>query len=485
MIFLSNILNDFEKWILQSVVISAMRSKEFNTTDNLINIWNELWEFKKFSKIQKMIEEIKQFHFDLAKQKIKDKNILNNLYLILNQIFTNFENIIWEWILKWDKSILPWKNNDYTISINWKSYSIIWFWEQVSAKVFSTVLNSKAKTLNIINNSKQFSEGLYLDDIIGVDEINWKSEKEVFKLLYNKLWKYIWNILNSWKIPILSWYVGKFEKGIENTIWRGYSDSVASALAVWLAWDQQKEIILEIQKKVLWILSCEPNLLEKPEDAKLIENINYITAREITGARWANAKVLHNQTLREELLSAWIKIHVFDPFDKESKWTWITPKWDILNEWIQFVWWKKNITLITISVANMCQWFLAKVFDIIKDFASVDIVSTSETEVTISLNEWNNVEKIKEILEKKLDINNLNDEYGMNFVKIEKDKALIYCVWQNIKDRVWILSKATNILSKKWINIEIVSQWYLQRAMTFGVAWEHYKKAIQCLHNAL
>lgn len=35
-----NVINDAKSWVQQAVVISAMRSSEFNTTDELIKIWN-------------------------------------------------------------------------------------------------------------------------------------------------------------------------------------------------------------------------------------------------------------------------------------------------------------------------------------------------------------------------------------------------------------------------------------------------------------
>lgn len=73
----------------------------------------------------------------------------------------------------------------------------------------------------------------------------------------------------------------------------------------------------------------------------------------------------------------------------------------------------------------------------------------------------------------------------MNFIEVEKDKALINCIWQNMRDKIWILMKAADTLCKAWINVEIVSQWYLQRAITFWIKQEKYNEAIKCLHKNL
>lgn len=112
-----------------------------------------------------------------------------------------------------------------------------------------------------------------------------------------------------------------------HTIWRWYSDATAAMTSVWLSrlW---YDITLEIQKSVKGMLSSDPRVVN--EKTKLIEQIDYLTAKEITGIRWAQAKLLHNQVLRKELQEAWIKVRLFDPFS-DSKGTLIS-KLKILNQ---------------------------------------------------------------------------------------------------------------------------------------------------------
>ena len=115
-------------------------------------------------------------------------------------------------------------------------------------------------------------------------------------------------------------------------IWRWYSDATASMTAVWLS--RIFDVTLEIQKSVIWMLSTDPWLLEKWKP-KLIEKIDYLTAKEITWTRWAQAKLLHNQVLRKELQEAWIKVHLFDPF-KSTKWTIISREKNIDSSWVSY-----------------------------------------------------------------------------------------------------------------------------------------------------
>ncbi len=60
-------------------------------------------------------------------------------------------------------------------------------------------------------------------------------------------------------------------------------------------------------------MSIDPRLLSDPSKAHLIPNIDYTTAREMIGERGAQAKLLHNQVLRDELQKAGVKVRLFDP----------------------------------------------------------------------------------------------------------------------------------------------------------------------------
>ena len=127
---------------------------------------------------------------------------------------------------------------------------------------------------------------------------------------------------------------------------------------------------------------------------------------------------------------------------------------------------------------------LSRLFDIVKDYYWVDIVSASETEVSFTI-DWCWVEDKK--LEKMVDA--IRKEFGMwenneiEFIEYRKNKSLIFCVGQHMKNYVWLLSRATRILGENDINIEIASQWRLQRAMIFGIDECNMKKAVNVLHK--
>ena len=282
--------------------------------------------------------------------------------------------------------------------------------------------------------------------------------------------------------------MGSFEEGIEAAIGRGYSDATAAVCTVWLA-QKWHWVVLEIQKSVKWLLSADPRILENPKNAKLIPELDYLTAREITWDCWAQAKLLHHQTLRSEVQEAGVKIHLYDPFSWE-KGSWIVNKNRDESKTekcsgVSFIGWRKNVIFFSISSGKMFEnWILSKLFWIVKNYFWVDIVSASESEVSFTI-DWTHAKK--EILEKMSQ--EIKAEFwmwennSMEFVEYSTNRSLIFCVGQHMKNYVWLLSRATRILSDNNINIEIASQWRLQRAMIFWIDEKDMEKAVNVLHN--
>jgi len=463
-----NVVLDFNDSVKQVVVVSAIRSAEFNTTDNLIKL-AELLNQWNFDGAYKIISNLEDFHKNILNDKLwirpKLKKFISDYFL------ENLSRKINEWInYKWDDKVYPKKDNDYTIWYWNTSFSIIGFWEELSASLQVMIINALDIEWLKAQNVDLSWMTTWLDD---------EKESVVFEELSKQIKTRVNTILESGRVPIISWYIPGFEGGIENKIGRWYSDATAAMTSVWLA--DTYDVTLEIQKSVLGMLSADPRIIS---DAKLIESIDYLTAKEITGVRWSQAKLLHSQVLRKELLKKWINVRLFDPFS-DSKGTLITKNKNPESSGVEYIWARDNIIFFSISSWDMADsWILAKVFEVVrKHNISVDIVSTSETEISFTIDNW--IEReildslVKEI-QKELEIEE-NDE--VNFVKYEKNKALVFCVGQNLAQSTWALSKATKALADNYINVEIMSQGSMERSMVFGIDAYNKNKAIEILHK--
>ncbi len=471
-----NIYNDFVAWKKQAIVVSAMRSSEFNTTDNLIKIWQKLeQENVDKNEVFEIIEDIKNFHLNLLEDEMLCSK--EELISLVENIFLEFKVNIQNFIKQKNKKLIPSKSNDYSIELeNGEKLSIIGFWEKVSAKIMSKVVDSMS--LNWV-----CSKSVDLWNIVWKKDLDNKSKKEVFDLLSNKLSSIILEKTNCGNIVILSGYIWSFPEWIEQRVGRWYSDATAAISAVWLA-RKNYDVVIEIQKSVKWLLSADPRILDNPNKAKLLKKVDYLIAREITWDAGAQAKLLHPQTLRPEVQEAGIKIHLFNPFSEEDG-SWIVSEDNIeMEKWINFIWWRKDVVFFSVSSGKMFEKStFSDIFSIVKKYFLVDIVSTSETEVSFTIDSKNVndtlLDKLKIELEEKLDIKHSKFE----FVEYKKNKALIFCVWKYMKDYIWLMAQVVSTLSKANINIEIASQWMLQRSMIFWIDEKDLKNAVNLLHK--
>jgi aspartate kinase len=367
--------------------------------------------------------------------------------------------------------IIPNKDNDYLVQWINKKISILWIWEIISAEIQSMIINNLK--INWLH-----AETVELNHITNTINSN-DNENIIFQKISKEISNKVISIIEKWYVAIVPWYISWFENGIENTIWRWYSDATASMTAVWLS--NSYNVTLEIQKSVQWMLSADPRIVKK--NTKLIENIDYLTAKEITWVRWAQAKLLHSQVLRKELQESWIKVHLFDPF-QNTKWTIISKNKSKISSWVEYIWWRDNITVFSVSSWDMnSKWILSEISLIANEYASIDIVSTSETEISFTIDWELNDKKLEELSNKIRKSLNISEDWYENFVKYHKNKALVFCIGQNLSNNLWSLWKAATTLSKWWINIEMVSQWTMERAIIFWIEWKNLNKAINLLHE--
>jgi len=465
----NNVFIDHINWVKQAVVVSAIRSSDFNTTDQLIKIWEMIKSKSSFWEVKSKLMLIKDFHFSIIDEKISWDT--KDLKEYINQVFQKLLSDIFYSYQIQDKNT-PKKENDYSIVSDTWLRSIIWFWEELSAYVHEKVITSAWVNAKFID----------LNWVVPENSSTLK-ESELFYVLSREIAFRVDEVLNQWNVPIIPGYIPWFANGIENAIWRGYSDATASMTSVWLS-RLGYDTTLEIQKSVLGMLSSDPRVV-KWWKTKLITDIDYLTAKEITWIRWAQAKLLHNQVLRKELQEAGIKVRLFDPFS-DSKWTLISRMKNSDSSWVEFVWWRTGVTFFSISSWNMqWVWLLSSVFSIVKDYCSVDIIWTGETELSFTIDSSLSQKKLDEMTLKIREALEIEEDWYENFVKYEKNKALVFCVGQNLYHSKWALWKAATALSKGGINIEITSQWTMERAIVFGIKEEELNKAINLLHDEL
>ena len=116
--------------------------------------------------------------------------------------------------------------------------------------------------------------------------------------------------------------------------------------------------------------------------------------------------------------------------------------------------------------------FLARLFSVFEDYKkSVDMVSTTEVSVSLTVDNDKDLDKIKEDLE------------GVAEIKIESSKAIVCLVGEGMKSVPGVAGRIFSVLGSNKINIEMISQGASEINISFIVDNKDADKAVQVLHK--
>lgn len=239
-------------------------------------------------------------------------------------------------------------------------------------------------------------------------------------------------------------FVAGTPKGEITVLGRGGSDYSASLIG--MALDAE---MVEIWTDVNGVMTADPRLVKKPHSLK---KISFEEAAEMAHL---GAKVLHPMTI-EPAVRKNIPIYVLNSLSPQNKGTGIF-KNELIEPGIKAVSCKENILVINIFSPKMIDTsgFLKKVFGVFSDNkVSVDMISTSEANISVTVEPSSNVEKVVEQLSAFAD------------VTVDRDKAQISVIGKNIISKPEIFSSVFSVLKGRqvymlsqgatFINISIV-----------------------------
>ncbi|RDX36430.1 bifunctional aspartate kinase/diaminopimelate decarboxylase [Kangiella sp. HD9-110m-PIT-SAG07] len=248
---------------------------------------------------------------------------------------------------------------------------------------------------------------------------------------------------------------------------RGGSDTSAAYFAAKLEAER-----LEIWTDVPGIFTANPNQVAS---ARLLKQLNYEEAQEMASA---GAKVLHPRAIRPAQISQ-IPVYIRSTIDPDIDGTVIS---GIENSWgmVKAITAKEKITLISMESQGMWQQagFLADIFVVFKQHnVSVDLVSTSETNITVSLDSLTQV-----ITEKQLK-GLVKDLSEMCRVKVMYNCSAVSIVGKNVRAILHKIAPAFSIFET--YKVYLLSQAASDLNLTFVIDDEHSNKVISALHELL
>jgi aspartate kinase len=279
-------------------------------------------------------------------------------------------------------------------------------------------------------------------------------------LIAERLRKHVQPLVEAGRVPILGGFIGATPEGVTTTLGRGGSDFSAALVGGGLHAES-----IEIWTDVNGIMTTDPRICP---DALRVRTISFDEASELA---YFGAKVLHPATILPAVEKN-IPVLVLNSRDAQNEGTRITALAPHCRSPFKSIAAKKRLTIIDI-VANrmlMSHGYLKAVFEVFdRHKCSVDMVSTSEVSVSLTVDSNERLPEIAADLRKFAD------------VKYEGRKALICMVGENIRGQNGIAAQVFGALTH--INLRMISQGASEINMSFMIEEDDVEEAIRSLHS--
>ena len=268
-------------------------------------------------------------------------------------------------------------------------------------------------------------------------------------------------MIEAGQTPVMGGFIGSNAQGITTTLGRGGSDYTAALVGGGL-----QAGAIEIWTDVNGIMTTDPRICP---DALRVKTISFEEAAELA---YFGAKVLHPATILpavQKSIPVWV-LNSRNPTNEGTKITAVAPHCSSPFKSIAA---KKKLTIIDIVASRMlmAHGFLKAVFDVFDKYhCAIDMVSTSEVSVSVTVDSNEQLPAICDDLSKIAD------------VKYEGRKALVCLVGEDIRGHNGIAGRVFSAVSH--VNLRMISQGASEINMSFMIEEEDVEEAIRSLHKA-
>jgi aspartate kinase len=260
-------------------------------------------------------------------------------------------------------------------------------------------------------------------------------------------------------VVVMGGFIGSTQNGITTTLGRGGSDYTASIVGAGI---QAEEI--QIWTDVDGMLTCDPRIVP---GGHLIKTISFAEAAELA---YFGAKVLHPATVLPAVEKS-IPVLVLNSRRPEISGTRIVRETVQCRNVIKSIACKTDITVVKVQSLRMlmAHGFLRRIFEVFDRYkTSVDMVATSEVSVSLTIDNTQHLDEIREDLERIAE------------VEVEKNRAIVCVVGDNIRGTPGVGRRILGALGG--INVYMISQGASQLNFSFVIAADEMKQCVSALH---
>lgn len=269
-------------------------------------------------------------------------------------------------------------------------------------------------------------------------------------------------LLEGGALPVLGGYIAAARTGATTTLGRGGSDYSAALVGAALGAAE-----IQIWTDVSGVLTADPRTVQ---GARTIPRLSYAEAAELA---YFGAKVLHPRTI-QPAMDRRIPVRICNSHAPDEPGTLVTSEADIWPETVKAIAHKRGITIVQIESARMlgAYGFLRALFDVFdRHHTAVDVVTTSEVSVSLSVEEGADLAPIVEELSR------------LGEVRVEPRRAIVCVVGEGLRRTPGIAARVFDTIRD--INVLLISQGASQVNLTFVVEDAQVGDAVARLHAAL
>jgi len=381
--------------------------------------------------------QLRQRHHDTAAELVKDPASIADLTEFINQKFDSLDEV-----LRGLAAIL-----ELTPRI---SDLIVSYGERLSSRIVAAAfaeLGIRAVAVDgrdVIITDSQFQKAVPQDALI--------EQRAQLHLL---------PLIKQGQVPVMGGFIASNEAGITTTLGRGGSDFTGALVGGAL----QAEAI-EIWTDVDGIMTADPRVCP---DALRVKTISFEEAAELA---YFGAKVLHPATILPAVKKN-IPVLVLNSRNAACEGTRITSLAPPCKSPFKSIAVKKKLSIIDVVASRMLMThgYMKEIFTIFdKHKCAVDMVSTSEVSVSLTVDSNDNLPALAD------DLSQLAD------VKYEGKKALVCLVGDDIRGRNGMAAQVFNAI--RHINVRMISQGASEINMSFMIDEDDADEAVRSLHAA-
>jgi aspartate kinase len=321
--------------------------------------------------------------------------------------------------------------------------------ERLSAAMFAAVLTENS----VLSRDVDTRLCIITDD-------NYGSAAPLIDETFSRTQAQLQPLVESSCIPVLGGFIGCTLAGETTTLGRGGSDYTAAIIGAALASEE-----IQIWTDVPGVLTADPRVAPK---AYTVPKLSFEEAAELA---YFGAKVLHPKTL-QPAVERNIPVRICNSRAQESGSTLVVAETEKSPQTVKAIAHKTGVTTVQVTSARMlgAYGFLRALFEVFDEHrTAVDVVTTSEVSVSLSLDDTSALPAIVEDLEK------------LGSVTVEEKRAILCIVGEGLRSTPGIAARIFSTISD--INVSLISQGASRINLTFAVEEARAREAVVRLHR--